>query len=64
MRIGLLLFAHFGNEECYTIAFNSRFRYRNFKFSGFDDYGFPLIWLEFYGLEIRNSGIWLDEIPF
>lgn len=64
MSGGLLFFLIFGVQDCYTIAFNSRFRYRNFRFWEFDDYGYPLIWIEFYGLELRNSGVWLEEPPF
>lgn len=64
MRLGLMIYAHFGDQQCYTVAFNSRFRYRSFRFWRFDDYGYPLIWIEFYGFEFRNRGVWLEESPF
>lgn len=65
MRFGIMLFAHFGDSDCYTVAFNSKFRSPYFRFKGFDDYGFPAFWIDFGGFQIRNDGIWLqDDIPF
>lgn len=65
MSFGLLFFLHFGEQECYTMAFNSRWSYRRFRFSGFDDFGYPVIHLEFCGFELLNRGVWIQgNIPF